>query len=156
MNNLQVGYIIVSFFSCLTTFLVLTRFFQRYMILSSKRLRDYDAQLAEKVNEVRQGKLEIKEQKEAIRSLFYQLQHSGPRPMAASGMGAAGLYWKKRGEQRDVHVLLSEPNHHLMANQAMALGTELDDYVRIMHQKLMEIHTFTLEPVKKFEAMQDD
>lgn len=156
MNNLQVGYIIVSFFSCLATFLVLTKFYQRYLILSSNKLREYDAQLAQKLDEIRSGKMEIKEQKEAIRSLFYQLQHSGPRPMAASGLGAAGLYWNKRGEQRDIHVLLGRPNHHLMADQAMALGTELDDYVRIMHKKLQEIHTFTLEPVKKFEALQDD
>lgn len=126
MNNVILLCLISLFFGCAGTFVVLTRFFRRYLQLSSSQRQEYELQLENTLKQLKDQKMEIADQKKAIQELIYQYHHSGVNPLAKRFRGAADVGTRPITELRQCITLLGQENHYKWAPIAMKQVDEIE------------------------------
>ena len=104
---------IASLLTALAVSVVWIRITRRYARLSNQRFKEYETYLEKKEHI-------IFEKTRAVRELFFQVHHQGPRAAMASVLGLLNLYSRESKTLSENLTLLSRPNHHRYASLAIA------------------------------------
>lgn len=147
-----VGYIITSLIVSLLTALVVSaawiRITRRYARLSHTRHFE-QMQLLKKKESI------ISEKTLALRELFFQVHHRGPRPAMASALGLLDLYNRESKELGENLQLLAKPNHHAYASLSIKYKARMDDYIKKVETICIELHKNSVASVERFEHLQE-
>lgn len=154
MNNVVILCLISLFFGSAGTFVVLTRFFRRYLQLSSSQRVEYESQLEDTLKQLKDQKLEIAEQKKAIQELIYQYHHLGVNPIAKRFRGAADLGMRPIKELRECITLLGKENHHRWAPIAMGHVDKIEEWWTSGIQICLSMETEVKKTSDKFNHLQ--
>lgn len=158
MNNTILIGLIGLFFGSLGTFVVLTRFFRRYLQISSLQRQEYEQRLEETLLEIKNQKHEIEaqkasiqEQRKAIQELIYQFHHSGANPLAKRFRGAGDLGMRPIESLRQCLVLLRRPNHERWADIAETHVNEIETWWKKGIELCFSMELEVKKVVKKFD-----